>query len=106
MVPLQLHFTMKGDWKMAQWKPDPTFYASPRLAMSAPPERLAYVAAFNPNNDGRPDAMTVVDVASDSSSYGQIVGKVEMPNAGDELHHFGWNACSSALLPVCAASPR
>ncbi len=22
-----------------------------------------------------------------------------MPNAGDELHHFGWNACSSALCP-------
>jgi len=22
-----------------------------------------------------------------------------MPNAGDELHHFGWNACSSCLGP-------
>ena len=22
-----------------------------------------------------------------------------MPNVGDELHHFGWNACSSALCP-------
>ena len=22
-----------------------------------------------------------------------------MPHAGDELHHFGWNACSSALCP-------
>jgi methanethiol oxidase len=22
-----------------------------------------------------------------------------MPNAGDELHHFGWNACSSCLCP-------
>ena len=84
---------------MAQWKPDPTFYPSPRLAMKAPPERLAYVAAFNPNKDGRPDAMIVVDVAAESSSYGQIVGKVEMPKAGDELHHFGWNACSSALCP-------
>ncbi|SFN21219.1 hypothetical protein SAMN04489713_101703 [Actinomadura madurae] len=26
---------------MALWKPDPTFYASPRDAASAPPERLA-----------------------------------------------------------------
>jgi selenium-binding protein 1 len=25
-----------------------------------------------------------------------------MPNAGDELHHFGWNACSSALCPYAA----
>src|SRR4051794_16887717 len=22
-----------------------------------------------------------------------------MPNTGDELHHFGWNACSSCLCP-------
>jgi selenium-binding protein 1 len=85
--------------KMAQWKPDPTFYPSPRLAMQAPPETLAYVAAFNPNKDGRPDVMTVVDVAPDSPAYGQRVGQVEMPQAGDELHHFGWNACSSALCP-------
>jgi methanethiol oxidase len=84
---------------MAQWKPDPTFYPSPRLAMQAPPEGLAYVAAFNPNKDGRPDLMTVVDVAPESPSYGQRVGQVEMPHAGDELHHFGWNACSSALCP-------
>ena len=84
---------------MAQWKPDPTFYPSPRLAMQAPPENLAYVAVFNPKKDGRPDAMTVVDLALGSSTYGQIVGKVEMPNAGDELHHFGWNACSSSLCP-------
>jgi methanethiol oxidase len=84
---------------MALWKPDPTFYPSPRLAMQAPQEGLAYVAAFNPARDGRPDAMTVVDVAPGSSTYGQLVGRVEMPNAGDELHHFGWNACSSALCP-------
>jgi len=84
---------------MPQWKPDPTFYPSPRLAMQAPRETLAYVVAFNPSKDGRPDAMTVVDLAPDSPSYGQMVGKVEMPNAGDELHHFGWNACSSALCP-------
>ena len=84
---------------MAQWKPDPTFYPSPRMAMQAPLEQLAYVAVFNPNKDGRPDAMTVVDLAPGSPTYSQIVGKVDMPTAGDELHHFGWNACSSALCP-------
>ncbi len=67
--------------------------------MQAPAEKLAYVAVFNPNKDGRPDAITVVDLAPGSSTYGQIVGQVEMPKAGDELHHFGWNACSSALCP-------
>ena len=31
------------------------------------------------------------------SAYGQVVGWSELPTAGNELHHFGWNACSSAL---------
>ena len=34
-----------------------------------------------------------------ASSYGQLVGQVDMPGTGDELHHFGWNACSSCLCP-------
>jgi selenium-binding protein 1 len=67
--------------------------------MQAPPETLAYVATLNPNKDGKPDAMSVVDLDPGSSTYGKFVGRVEMPNAGDELHHFGWNACSSALCP-------
>ena len=84
---------------MARWKPDPTFYPSPRLAMQGRPESLAYVATLNTKKDGRPDAMTVVDVNPESRDYGKMVGKVNMPKAGDELHHFGWNACSSALCP-------
>ncbi len=79
--------------------PDPTFYPSPRLAMQAPPEKLAFVALLNPKLRGRPDALAVVDVDPASPSYSQKVGQVEMPNAGDELHHFGWNACSSCLCP-------
>ena len=31
-----------------------------------------------------------------SSSYGRVVGWSDLPTAGNELHHFGWNACSSA----------
>jgi methanethiol oxidase len=90
---------------MVTWRPDPSFYPSPRMAMQAPPEKLAYVALLNPNaaldsnGDGRPDAIAVFDVDADSETYGQVVGRVEMPNGGDELHHFGWNACSSALCP-------
>jgi selenium-binding protein 1 len=79
--------------------PDPTFYPSPRLAMQAPAERLAYVALLNPHQDGRPDGMAVVDVDPASNSYARVVGRLDVPNAGDELHHFGWNACSSALCP-------
>jgi methanethiol oxidase len=84
---------------MATLMPDPTFYPSPKMAMQAPKEKLAYVAVLNPNGDGRPDALAVLDVDPDSSAYGRAIGRVEMPNAGDELHHFGWNACSAALCP-------
>ncbi|HEY7351401.1 MAG TPA: selenium-binding family protein [Terriglobales bacterium] len=80
------------------FRPDPTFYPSARMAMQAPAEKLAYVAAIN-SNDQKPDEMTVVDVDPGSKSYGQIVSNLPMPQAGDELHHFGWNACSSALCP-------
>src|ERR671932_567418 len=59
---------------MPRWTPDPSFYPSPRLAMEAPPETLGYV--------------------------GQLVSTLELPNVGDELHHFGWNACSAALCPT------
>ncbi|MGH2458253.1 MAG: selenium-binding protein SBP56-related protein, partial [Chloroflexota bacterium] len=84
---------------MALWRPDPTFYPSPRMAMEAPPEELAYVVTLNPTDDGRPDALGVLDVKPGSASYGRLISKVDMPNAGDELHHFGWNACSAALCP-------
>ena len=84
---------------MELWRPDPTFYPSPKLAAQAPAEKLAYVALLNPTHEGRPDALGVVDVDPSSPSYAKTVGTVEMPNAGDELHHFGWNACSSCLCP-------
>lgn len=90
---------------MALLRPDPTFYPSPRLASQAPAEKLAYVVALNPDainrpgDNARPDALNVIDVDPASSTYGQRVGRLEMPHAGDELHHFGWNACSSALCP-------
>jgi selenium-binding protein 1 len=82
-------------------KPDPTFYPSPAIAAEAPPEELAYVVTLNVGSDGdrRPDALVVVDVKPGSGTYGTQVGRLDMPHVGDELHHFGWNACSSALCP-------
>jgi selenium-binding protein 1 len=83
---------------MPQLLPDQTFYPSPEMAMSAPAETLAYVAMLNPD-PSRPDAICVVDVDPTSSAFGAVIGRVVMPNSGDELHHFGWNACSSCLCP-------
>src|SRR4051795_3035381 len=84
---------------MTRWTPDPTFYPSPRDAASAPAEQLAYVAAFD-RSAAQPDAMTVIDTDPGSDTYGRIVGWTDLPHTGDELHHFGWNACSSALCPT------
>jgi methanethiol oxidase len=83
---------------MARLRPDPTFYPSAKQAAQAPPEELAYLAMLSPNK-ARPDAIAVVDVKPGSKSYGRLVGQFDMPNTGDELHHFGWNACSASLCP-------
>jgi methanethiol oxidase len=69
-----------------------SFYASPAEAMQAPPEEFLYVACLHEGTGvDKPDFLAVVDAES-----GAIVHQLPMPNAGDELHHFGWNRCSSA----------
>ena len=80
-------------------RPDPTFHASPKLAMEAPPESFAYTLLLSPDFS-KPDALAVIDVKPGSPTYSQVVHTVTMPNKGDEFHHFGWNACSSALSPL------
>ena len=78
---------------------DPTFYPSPRLAMEAATERIAYTALLSPDAS-RPDAIAVVDTDPTSATYGKVLHRLDMPNRGDEFHHFGWNACSSSLSPM------
>jgi selenium-binding protein 1 len=80
-------------------RPDPTFHASAKLAMEAPAETFAYTLLLS-SDFSRPDALAVIDVDPRSPEYGKIVHTVTMPNTGDEFHHFGWNACSSALSPL------
>ncbi len=80
-------------------RPDPTFYATAALAMKAPVEKLAFTLMLSPDGS-QPDGLAVVDVDPSSKAYGEIVHSLFMPNKGDEFHHFGWNACSSALSPL------
>ena len=82
---------------MTRLVPDTTFYPSAAMASKAPPEAIAYVAMLNPN--GGPDALVAVDVNASSTSYRQPISQSNVPATGDELHHFGWNACSSCLCP-------
>src|ERR1700719_1969178 len=80
-------------------RPDPTFHASPKLAMEAPQENYAYTLLLSPDFS-KPDALAVIDVKRGSPTFSQIVHTVTMPHKGDEFHHFGWNASSSALSPL------
>jgi methanethiol oxidase len=88
---------------MARLLPDSTFYPSAALASEAPRERLAYVALLAPEGNGHTDGLGVIDTDPESPEYGQLVNKLDFPNGGNELHHFGWNACSSHL---CGYAPN
>jgi selenium-binding protein 1 len=69
-----------------------SFHASPAEALHAPPEEFLYLACLHEGTGiDRPDFLAVVDAGD-----GRIVHETPMPNVGDELHHFGWNRCSSA----------
>src|SRR6202142_1844061 len=69
-----------------------SLYASPEEARQAPPEECLYLACLHEGTGVRaPDFLAVVDAEN-----GRIVHETTMPNVGDELHHFGWNRCSSA----------
>jgi methanethiol oxidase len=69
-----------------------SFHASPAEALHAPPEEFLYLACLHEGTGVQaPDFLAVVD-----AEEGRIVHETPMPNVGDELHHFGWNRCSSA----------
>ena len=70
----------------------PSLYASPQAAQEGPKEEFLYLACLHEGTGVEsPDFLAVVDAAD-----GRIVHEMPMPNVGDELHHFGWNRCSSA----------
>jgi selenium-binding protein 1 len=69
-----------------------SFYSSPREAQQAPPEELLYVACLHEGTGVEaPDFLAAVDAET-----GRVINETPMPNVGDELHHYGWNRCSSA----------
>ena len=71
-------------------------YASPSEAIRAPSEKLLYtIAIYTGTGIQKPDYLATIDVDPKSESYSNVVHRLEMPGIGDELHHMGWNACSS-----------
>jgi len=71
-------------------------YATPKDAKHSPRETLAFLPAIYVGTDvKKPDYLATVDLDPKSKTYSQVIHRLPMPNLGDELHHFGWNACSS-----------
>jgi methanethiol oxidase len=69
-----------------------SFHSSPAEAIAAPPEEFLYLACLRAGTGvSSPDFIAVIDAED-----GKILHETPMPNIGDELHHFGWNRCSSA----------
>ncbi|XP_017798648.1 PREDICTED: selenium-binding protein 1-A isoform X2 [Habropoda laboriosa] len=70
-------------------------YRSPKVAMhEGPREKLMYVTCIHTDPD-KSDVLCTVNVDPSSVDYCKIVHKLRMPHVGDELHHSGWNICSS-----------
>ena len=70
--------------------------------MQSEPEKLAFVTATYVGTPHKvPDCLLTIDIDPKSPSYSQVVHRLAMPTPGDELHHFGWNACSS-----CHGDPK
>ena len=65
-------------------RPDPTFHPSPRLAMEAPRERIAYTALLSPDGS-RPDALAVVDSAETRRIIGLLTEQYALRRYSDEL---------------------
>ena len=71
-------------------------YASPSEAIQAPREKLLYtIAIYTGTGIQKPDYLATIDIDPDSKNYSKVIHRLEMPGIGDELHHMGWNACSS-----------
>src|SRR4030095_888314 len=71
-------------------------FASPEEARKSPPETLAYViGVYAGTGVQKPDYLATIDLDPASKTYSQVIHRLPMRNVGDELHHFGWNACAS-----------
>ena len=71
-------------------------YESPSAAIKGPKEKILYtIAIYTGTGIEKPDYLATIDNDPRSRTYSKVIHRLEMPGIGDELHHMGWNACSS-----------
>ncbi len=85
---------------MSMWHPDPTFYPSPKMAMQAPAENagLRGNAQRRQERPARPYGRRRSSIPlrpTTAKSLARWTCRLQ----DNELHHFGWNACSACLCP-------
>jgi len=70
-------------------------FATPRDAfVSKQQEEVVYIPCIV-TDKSRPDYLVTIDVNPKSPTYSQVISRLHFPYIGDEIHHTGWNACSS-----------
>uniref|UniRef100_A0A9L0I6J3 Methanethiol oxidase n=1 Tax=Equus asinus TaxID=9793 RepID=A0A9L0I6J3_EQUAS len=73
-------------------------YPTPQEAMKGPREEIVYLPCIYRNTGTEaPDYLATVDVDPKSPQYSQVIHRLPMPHLKDELHHSGWNTCSSCF---------
>ena len=66
-------------------------------ASNAKQERYLYVTTLA-KSAGDPDFIAVIGADPRYADFGRIVNRVDMPKAGDELHHFGYSPDQKRLI--------
>ncbi|KAG7169116.1 Methanethiol oxidase-like, partial [Homarus americanus] len=69
-------------------------YASPLEAMKGPREKLVWVPCIK-TKTGKPDYLATIDIDPQSPNYCKVIHRLYLPYLDDEIHHTGWNTCSS-----------
>ncbi|CAD5113915.1 DgyrCDS3074 [Dimorphilus gyrociliatus] len=69
-------------------------FETPLDAMKGPREKLIYLPCISTDSE-KADYLATVNVDPESKDYSKVIHRLKMSNLGDELHHSGWNACSS-----------
>nr|XP_002126964.1 methanethiol oxidase [Ciona intestinalis] len=73
-------------------------YRSPIDAMKAPKEKLLYIPCIYRNTPiSQPDYLATIDMDESSPTFCQVIDRLDLPNMNDEIHHTGWNSCSSCF---------
>ena len=88
-VPRQRTAALTGD--------DEGVAAAAARRRNEPHERYLYVATIS-KSTADPDFVTIVGADPTQPDFGTIVNRIDMPNVGDELHHFGYSSDQERLI--------